>query len=136
MEVGSDASATKAMVQATILAEKAHEGSKVSARWQALVDDMIVKLARLEKAVPPSSLPYQNAFRKREPFVKEVRMNEHASYYNKAKNPVKTSFPPQDISLDSSHLSERIDSLQNLALVGRWHFLEMDDVAMRKWFDH
>lgn len=37
--------------------------------------------------------------------------------------------------MDSSHLSERIDSLQNLALVGRWHFAKMDNAAMRKWLD-
>jgi len=70
MEGGSDSSATEAMVQATILAEKAREESKVSARWQATVDDMIVKPAWLEKDVPPSIRPYQNAFSKREPSVK------------------------------------------------------------------
>lgn len=32
-------------------------------------------------------------------------------------------------------MTERIESLQDLALVGRWHFPEMDDAAMRKWLE-
>lgn len=114
MEGGSDSSATEAMIQATILAEKAREGSKVSAVWQTTMDDMIVKPAWLEKDVPSSRRPYLNAFSKGAPSTKEVLTNEHAIHYNKSRNPVKTSSPPKAISLDSSYLSERIDSLKTL----------------------
>lgn len=53
--------------------------------------------------------------------------------YNKSGNPVKTIASPSAIKLDSVHLIERIESLQNLALIGRWHFPEMNDAEMRKW---
>lgn len=58
---------------------------------------------------------------------------DDAKRYNKARNPVKTTPPPVALKLDSIHLSEHIESLQDLALVGRWNFSEMDDAAMRKW---
>jgi len=89
----------------------------------------------MRRTNPPFELPYQSAFSKRESLVKEVRMNEKATHYNKPRNSIKTSSPPKAISLDSSYLSDRIGSLQNLTLVGRCHFPEMDDVAMRKWLD-
>jgi len=64
---------------------------------------------------------------------KEKVMREHASRYNKNQNPVKTTPLPATIKLDNIHLTEHIESLQELALVGRWHFSEMDDARMRKW---
>lgn len=43
MDGGSDASATEAMVQATILAEKAWEGTTLSGGWKSTLDDVVVK---------------------------------------------------------------------------------------------
>lgn len=54
-------------------------------------------------------------------------------FFNKSRNPVKTVPPPKAISLDNVVLIERIDSLKNLALVGKWNFPEMGEADMRKW---
>lgn len=120
---GSDSSAMEAMFQATITTKKAREGSTVSTEWQAMVDNMIVKPAWTEKVAPLSEKPHQKYLNKGKTTSKEVRTNEQALHYNKSKNPVKSASPPKAISLDSSFLSERIDSLQNLSLVGKWQFL-------------
>lgn len=40
---------------------------------------------------------------------------------------------PTAIKLNSIYLTDRIASLQENALVSRWHFLEMDEAKMRKW---
>lgn len=82
-----------------------------------------------------SNPPARKSYSKEASHLQEKKLREHASHYNKARNPVKTSPPPFAINLDSFHLRERIESLQDLALVGRWHFLEMDDVVMRKWLE-
>lgn len=132
MKGGSDSSAMEAMIQATIKAEKSRECSKVSVAWQATLDDMIVKPTWIEKDAPFFGKPYQKSLNKGEATSKEVWTNEQALHYRKSRNLVKIASPPRVISLDSSFLSERIDSLQNLALVGKWHFPEMDNADMRK----
>lgn len=43
--------------------------------------------------------------------------------------------PPGAIRIDSLQLTERIDSLQDKALIGRWHFPELNDNQMRDWLE-
>jgi len=119
MDGGSDASATEAMIWATLMAEKAWENTMLFEGWQSTLDDVVVK---------PS---LHGADREREGWSSRRRDNsqkedkvihEHMNRYNKSRNPVKTTSPPSAIKLENIHLTERIESLQGLALVGRWHF--------------
>jgi len=52
---------------------------------------------------------------------------------NNQQKHVKTSLPPQALRIDIPKLDERIECLQNKALIGKWHFPEMTDCDMRNW---
>lgn len=43
MDGGSDASATKALIRATMVAERAWENATLSGGWQSTLDDVVVK---------------------------------------------------------------------------------------------
>lgn len=43
------------------------------------------------------------------------------------------STPPRALRIDIAQLDERLESLQQNDLVGKWHFPEMSDVEMRAW---
>jgi len=118
---GSNSSATRALVQATIQAEEAQKKYLNITRWQATVEDMIIN---------PACKKFHNskkgkAFSRKDGFP--------SLFFNKSRNPIKTVPPPKAISLNGATLSKLIDSLKNLALVGKWQFPEMGDVDMRKW---
>lgn len=115
----SDSSATRALVQATIQAEEAKEKGTNLTGWQATMEDMIIN--------PACKVSHRSK--------KDIsRKGDSPSlFFNKSKNPVKTVPRPDAVSLDGATLSERIDSLKNIALVGKWNFPEMDDSIMRKW---
>jgi len=121
MEGGSDVSVTEAMIQVSIQDEKEWGAATLSEGWKSTLDDMVIQ----------SSMPDTDKDRDQSQKV----LHEHANRYNKAWNPVKTTPPYATLKLDSVHLTEHIESLQDLALVGRWHFPEMDDASMRKWLE-
>jgi len=115
----SDSSATRALVQAAIQAEEAWEKAPSLTGWQATVEDMIIN---------PS---YKDSLRyNKKCFGKD---GSPSSFFNKSKNPVKTIPPRKAVSVEDATLANRIDSLKNLALVGKWQFPEMGDSDMRKW---
>jgi len=120
MEDASDSSATRALVQAAILAEEAQTKSSNLTGWKVTVEDMIINPVCKEV----------HKLKKRE---FSSKAGSPSSFFNKAKNPVKTEPPSKATALDGATLSERIDSLKNLALVGKWQFPEMGDLDMRKW---
>lgn len=109
------------------MAEKVWATDKNSGGWRSTLDNMAVHPSLLDAyGVPSEGSSRAHKY--------HVDKGPHAhSLYNKSRNPVKTSAPAPAIVLDNAHLTERIDGLQNLALVGPWHFPEMNDNEMRKW---
>lgn len=121
MEGGSNVSAMEAMIRATIQAEKVWGSENSKGGWKSMLDDVVFQSTR---HVDDKDRAWSHKV-----------LHEEAKRYNNARILVKTTPPPAALKFDSVHLSDQIDSLQDLALVGRWHFIEMDDFAMRKWLE-
>lgn len=113
MEILSDVSATSAMVRATIEAESNHRNSITPCDWQSSLANLLI---------PHAS---QSA--------REEGVRPDISRCKFKQRPIKSIPLPSAITLDNVYLSDRITSLQNIALVGRWHFPIMDDAQMRNW---
>lgn len=131
MEGTSDAIATEDLNKATEEVERAWGEASLEGDWKTTLNDLVVKPSTqndfLRKTNPSSQ-------KKAEATQEDWRFKGIFFCYNKARNPVKTTPPPPPaIRIDSVHLNDRIESLQNLALIGKWHFPEMSDSDMRKW---
>lgn len=138
MDPALDTSITEAMILATIQAENCHSSAMLSNDWHAKLEDMVVHLSSPSKDVDSGGLSMSAKSRKgKQKLVqqKDFWQKKNADFetsngYNKNTKPVKTSSPLAAIKLDSIFLTDHIESLQNLALIGRWHFPHMDDSEM------
>lgn len=94
MDGGSDASAMEAMVQAAIQGEKEWGDAMLSSGWQSTLDAVVVKTLMYDAIKEREGLQREwisrKVSRKGVWFQKEKILSEHASRYNKARNPVKT----------------------------------------------
>lgn len=117
----SDSSATEAMVLAAIQAESRLHLTRPSSDWPSTLDDLLVH----------PSIPSQTAFDDSHQNSKILSGGRTSKSYK----PTKTSPPPNAIRIDSSQLSDRIDSLQGKALIRKWYFPVLDDNQMRAWLE-
>lgn len=125
MSEGYISSDSQALINAAITAERAHLSSL---SWHDTVEDMILpgpatSFPSSEVGCPPSAgpvAPVDCYLGPDKPFNPRCR-------------PIKTGPPPKAISVNNAFLTERIDSLQKLALVGKWHFPLMKDSETRQW---
>jgi len=125
MSEGDVSSDTLAQINATIEAEEAHVSSL---SWHATVDGMVIPgLVSLTPppvgGCPPSGGPVDTV----DNFTGPVKP------FNPRCRPIKSGPPPKAISVNNAFLTERIDSLQKFALVGKWHFPLLKDPELRKW---
>lgn len=110
----------------------------VSNEWQSMLDDVIVR----------PSFPHDdmdgNGWSKARPIREGSQTDVHQKEnvhcqpmicFKKNLKPIKTIPPPAAIKLESIYLTDHIASLQEYALVGRWHFPKMDDTKMRNWLE-
>lgn len=130
-----DSPTTLALIQATIEAESEREKAAQVNSWQASVDEMILIPEVSEKItpLPLEQLPFAGDIHPKINRPKKDRVQGNEQPYNNHRNPVRTVPPPNAITVNSAPLKERIDNLQKLALVGRWHFPEMSEEVTRKW---
>ena len=130
----TDTSDLEAMIQGAIQAELAQKSARGDSEWHSTLEEMLIHLS-----VPQNDrrgLLKEKCLISNNNLGKDITQKswQEASYKGNNKL-VKTIPPPAAIIINSSHLSERIESLQTKALVGRWHFSELDDAKMRCWLE-
>lgn len=134
MDFPSDSSATEAMIQAATNAESAHVKARLSSDWQSTLGDMLIRPSvpqvDVDVCVGKKGEPSRSYNRKGN---ENSRKDLDEVSFQKFQKPIKTVLPPADIRINSHHLVERINSLQEKALIGHWHFPEMNDSKMRGW---
>lgn len=100
------------MVWAAMAAEALHYGTDKPSCWQSSL---------AEHMIP-------------QPHRQDLEVDEHVHPRHKHNHhPAKNTPPPPTINLDSVSLADRIASLQSRALIGKWHFPDMEDDQMRTW---
>lgn len=114
MDLVSDASATEAMIQATVQAETCKGTAMLSSDWQSTLADVTVHPSLQtddldgECRQKPQSSREGN---RSEHFQREYVECELTNCYKKNVKPVKTIPPLAAIKLDSIYLTDRIESL-------------------------
>lgn len=130
-----DSPATMALLQASIKAESVREKSDKPYSWHSTVEDMF-HIPEIGTAFSPHSLDPprpEEAMHVKQNRPKNRTSLEPDQAYNRHRNPIKTVPPRKAIMVNNTSLKKRIDSLQSLVLVERWHFPEMSDEKMRTW---
>lgn len=119
MELLFDTSSMEAMVQATIQAEAVHENAKLSNDWQSTLEDLLIR-----PSVPQDDLVGFDRPKEGPSRISSLNKIDYTGkawdedLYQKIHKPIKIVPPPTAIKIDSSHLAERIASLQGNALIG------------------
>lgn len=103
--------------------QRGTRGATLLGGWKSTIDDVVVQPSMPNADTDREGIQREKSLSKDNKKIdfqqKEKVSREHASRYNKAQNPVKTNPLRAVIKLDNIHLTEHIESLRDLSLVGK-----------------